>query len=104
MCIRDSSYLTIEHRGSFPEEQKDLNGWIYGCDICQEVCPWNERFSQLSHERSFLPRKEIKDYNNDNWVAIDEDVYRKLFKGSSAKRTKFVGLKRNIEQNSNRIN
>ena len=56
-----------------------------------------------SHERSFLPRKEIKDYNNDNWVAIDEDVYRKLFKGSSAKRTKFVGLKRNIEQNSNRI-
>ena len=100
-CI---SYLTIEHRGSFPENQKDLNGWIYGCDICQEVCPWNERFSQLSHERSFLPRKEIKDYNNDNWVAIDEDVYRELFKGSSAKRTKFVGLKRNIEQNSNRIN
>ena len=100
-CI---SYLTIEHRGSFPEDQNDLNGWIYGCDICQEVCPWNERFSQLSHERSFLPRKEIKDYNNDNWVAIDEDVYRKLFKGSSAKRTKFVGLKRNIEQNSNRIN
>ena len=100
-CI---SYLTIEHRGSFPEDQKDLNGWIYGCDICQEVCPWNERFSQLSHERSFLPRKEIKDYNNDNWVAIDEDAYRKLFKGSSAKRTKFVGLKRNIEQNSNRIN
>ena len=100
-CI---SYLTIEHRGSLPEDQQDLHGWIYGCDICQEVCPWNEKFSQLSIEKSFQPRKEIMEYNDDNWAALDEDVFRKLFKGSSAKRTKYIGLKRNIDQNLNRMN
>lgn len=99
-CI---SYLTIEHRGSLPEFQHDLHGWIYGCDICQDVCPWNEKFSRSSNERSFQPRNEIVEHNDSGWAALDEDGFRKLFKGSAAKRTKYTGLKRNIEQNLKRM-
>jgi len=96
-CI---SYLTIEHRGKLPENQNDLQGWIYGCDICQEVCPWNEKFSETAVLPEFQPRQEILNWTNEDWQNLDEEQFRKLFKGSAVKRTKYVGLKRNIENNT----
>ena len=94
-CI---SYQSIEYRGDFSESE-NLNGWIYGCDICQEVCPWNQKFSHVSTESSFQPRQEIVEWSNKDWTKMDEDGFRKLFKGSAIKRTKFSGLNRNINQN-----
>jgi len=94
-CI---SYLTIEHRGEFLVDQDDLHGWIYGCDICQEVCPWNEKFSTISNIKEFEPKKEILDWSNEDWKSLDEENFRILFKGSAVKRTKFIGLKRNIDK------
>ncbi|MDP6790041.1 MAG: tRNA epoxyqueuosine(34) reductase QueG [Candidatus Marinimicrobia bacterium] len=95
-CI---SYLTIEHKGDFPEGRDDLHGWIYGCDICQEVCPWNEKFGKSTTDPAFQPRPEIIDFSDKDWNAMDEDSFRKLFKGSAVKRTKYSGLKRNIVNN-----
>ena len=97
-CI---SYLTIEHRGPFTDDQEHINEWIYGCDICQEVCPWNEKFSIKTEKEEFQIREEILNYENSDWDSITEEKYRKIFKKSSAKRTKYSGLKRNIQQNKN---
>lgn len=96
-CI---SYLTIEHRGELSDEQNELHRWIYGCDICQEVCPWNEKFAQKTNEGSFLPKVEILNWTKEDWGALDEEGFRKLFKGSAVKRTKFSGLSRNIKLNT----
>ena len=96
-CI---SYRTIEHRGEFNENENNLDGWIYGCDICQEVCPWNEKFSKISSENSFFPKTEILDWSEKKWMDLDNTTFKKLFKGSAVKRTKFSGLQRNIKQNS----
>jgi epoxyqueuosine reductase len=73
-----------------------LSGWIYGCDICQEVCPWNITFSQFSNENSFQPRENLKERPIRQWEDLTEEEFRILFKKSAVKRTKFVGLKRNI--------
>ena len=96
-CI---SYRTIEHRGEFDENENNLDGWIYGCDICQEVCPWNQKFSKISPEKSFFPKTEILDWSEKKWMDLDDATFKKLFKGSAVKRTKFSGLQRNIKQNS----
>ena len=96
-CI---SYRTIEHRGEFNENENNLDGWIYGCDICQEVCPWNEKFSKISPEKSFFPKTEILDWSEKKWMDLDDTTFKKLFKDSAVKRTKFSGLQRNIKQNS----
>ena len=96
-CI---SYRTIEHRGEFNENENNLDDWIYGCDICQEVCPWNEKFSKISPEKSFFPKTEILDWSEKKWMDLDDVTFKKLFKGSAVKRTKFSGLQRNIKQNS----
>ncbi|MEE2876711.1 MAG: tRNA epoxyqueuosine(34) reductase QueG [Candidatus Neomarinimicrobiota bacterium] len=97
-CI---SYLTIEHRGELPQQYIDqLHGWIYGCDICQEVCPWNEKFSVESEEETFAPRREILERTGDSWRYLSEDDHRGIFKDSAVKRTKYQGLKRNITANS----
>ena len=95
-CI---SYLTIEHRGDLPHKHSELHDWIYGCDICQEGCPWNQKFGTSSDELAFQPRSEILNYTDEDWNSLDEETFRKLFNGSAVKRTKFSGLKRNIEAN-----
>ena len=95
-CI---SYNTIENRSELFSDGTELSKWIYGCDICQEVCPWNQKFSQSTPKKDFKPRSEIINWGNKKWENLDEQEFRKLFKGSSAKRTKYSGLKRNIEFN-----
>ena len=95
-CI---SYLTIEHRGDFSDNRSELHNWIYGCDICQEVCPWNQKFSQVTIQNYFYPKKEILYWTNEDWERIDEEGFRKLFKGSAVKRTNYSGLSRNINAN-----
>ncbi|WP_207534237.1 tRNA epoxyqueuosine(34) reductase QueG [Desertivirga arenae] len=92
-CI---SYLTIELKEEIPSEFKGkMDNWIFGCDICQDVCPWN-RFSTLHNEAAFNPHPELKDMNKRNWEEITEEVFARIFKNSAVKRTKFSGLKRNI--------
>jgi len=95
-CI---SYLTIEHRKEFDVPNINLDDWIYGCDICQEVCPWNKKFEQISDLDEFQPRNEIKGYHNDDWNNLNVENYKHIFKNSPVKRTKYKGLKRNINQN-----
>ena len=98
-CI---SYLTIEHRGEFLDGNDNLDGWIYGCDICQEVCPWNISFSEINKEEYFEPRVEIKNKTDQDWINIDQLEFSTTFKNSSAKRTKLSGLKRNIKNVQNK--
>tara|TARA_B100001109_G_C18805245_1_gene446885 strand:- start:98 stop:1024 length:927 start_codon:yes stop_codon:yes gene_type:complete len=97
-CI---SYLTIEHRGDFHSGQNDLDGWIYGCDICQEVCPWNIKFSDDSGNKDFMPREKIADKYDEDWERLTEKEFRVVFKKSAVKRTKHSGLLRNINNNKN---
>ena len=94
------SYLTIEHRGEISNEYSDnLEGWIYGCDICQDVCPWNITFSKLSNEKKFSKRKDIESMKNEDWENLDQEKYTKIFKKSAVKRTGYKGLIRNIKLN-----
>ncbi len=96
-CI---AYLTIEYRGPFIRgEPGQLYGWIYGCDLCQEVCPWNQKFQQISSEQAFQPREEILSWDQQNWDNLNEGEFRKLTCRSALKRVKFAGLKRNIKAN-----
>jgi epoxyqueuosine reductase len=93
-CI---SYFTIELKDSIPAEFKDTyENWIFGCDICQDVCPWN-RFSKKHKEPEFEKSKGVDAVTTDGWIDITEEVFRKLFKDSPIKRTKYQGLKRNID-------
>lgn len=93
-CI---SYLTIELKDAIPTEFEDkMEGWIFGCDICQQVCPWN-RFAQPHDEPEFEPHSNLLDMTKQDWVEITEEVFRKVFKKSAVKRTKYSGLKRNID-------
>ena len=93
-CI---SYLTIELKNEIPAVFKDkMDDWMFGCDICQDVCPWN-RFSVLNQEPAFEPNTELLQMTRSDWQDITEDVFQKIFKKSAVKRAKFVGLKRNID-------
>tara|TARA_Y100000814_G_scaffold217341_1_gene161833 strand:- start:1018 stop:1950 length:933 start_codon:yes stop_codon:yes gene_type:complete len=97
-CI---SYLTIEHRDDFSNEfDLDLSGWIYGCDICQQVCPWNEKFSINTTDLNFEKRENIQKMSNKDWNNLKEMDFKRIFKKSAIKRTKFSGLKRNIKANN----
>ncbi len=92
-CI---SYLTIELKSSIPEEfREQMNDWIFGCDICQEVCPWN-RFATPHHQTAFQPPAELLAMNKSDWEELTEETFRKIFRKSPLKRAKFTGLKRNI--------
>ena len=94
-CI---SYLTIEHRGDIPDNMKGkLDNSIYGCDICQEVCPWNIKFEKLTEDVNFHPRKDIKNKKSISDWDIDKDEFNSIFKKSAVKRTKHEGLKRNVK-------
>jgi epoxyqueuosine reductase len=95
-CI---SYQTIEYKGEFDNNSIDLDSWIYGCDICQEVCPWNKKFSKITQEKSFYPRDEIVEHSEKEWIKLNGEDFKKIFKGSPVKRTKHSGLKRNINKN-----
>lgn len=93
-CI---SYLTIELREEIPETFKGkMEGWMFGCDICQEVCPWN-RFSKPHGEPAFEPHPDLLQMNKKDWEEITEEVFKRIFKKSAVKRTKFAGLKRNLD-------
>ncbi|MGY0393508.1 tRNA epoxyqueuosine(34) reductase QueG [Bizionia sp. KMM 8389] len=92
-CI---SYFTIELKDNIPSEFKNqFNDWMFGCDICQDVCPWN-RFSKAHNEPLFNPHPELLEMSKKDWDEITEDTFRKVFKKSAVKRTKFSGLQRNI--------
>ncbi len=92
-CI---SYLTIERKEAIPNAFKDsMDNWMFGCDICQEVCPWN-RFSKHHNELEFEPKKAILEMTKSDWKEITEEIFNILFEGSPVKRTKYEGLKRNI--------
>jgi len=93
-CI---SYLTIELKNEIPNQFKDkMDNWMFGCDICQDVCPWN-RFSKVHEEDAFKPDSGLLELDANALTEITDEVFKKIFKGSAVKRTKLTGLKRNIE-------
>lgn len=92
-CI---SYFTIELKENIPTEMKGkLDDWVFGCDVCQDVCPWN-RFSKPHKEPLFNPHPELLSFTKKDWQEITEETFAKVFKNSAVKRTKLKGLKRNI--------
>ena len=93
-CI---SYFTIELKENIPQEMKGkMDDWIFGCDVCQDVCPWN-RFSKSHNEPLFNPNPELLSMTKKDWEEITEETFKKVFKNSAVKRTKLDGLKRNIK-------
>ena len=97
-CI---SYLTIELKESIPSEfHNKMDNWAFGCDVCQNVCPWN-RFSQPHTEPNFEPHQDLLSLTKKEWEEMTEEVFSSVFKNSAVKRTKYEGLKRNIKFLSN---
>tara|TARA_Y100000589_G_scaffold90772_1_gene85391 strand:- start:16941 stop:17870 length:930 start_codon:yes stop_codon:yes gene_type:complete len=93
-CI---SYLTIELKSQIPSEFKGkMDNWIFGCDVCQDVCPWN-RFSKPHNQENFDPHIKLVKMSKADWEDISEEVFREIFRKSAVKRTKYDGLKRNIK-------
>lgn len=92
-CI---SYLTIELKDNIPNEFKgQLEDWAFGCDICQDVCPWN-RFASPHQEPLFEPKESMLEMTKRDWQEITEETFRKVFKKSAVKRTKYSGFTRNV--------
>ncbi len=94
-CI---SYLTIELKDEIIPStfSNQMENWMFGCDICQDVCPWN-RFSKENTEERFTPKYDLLNMNEEEWIQLNESTFQLLFKNSAVKRTKFKGLKRNID-------
>ncbi|MBE9575423.1 tRNA epoxyqueuosine(34) reductase QueG [Flavobacterium proteolyticum] len=92
-CI---SYFTIELKDNLPQEMKGkFDDWMFGCDVCQDVCPWN-RFSKPHNEPLFQANSDILNFSKSDWEEITVDTFQKVFKNSPVKRTKYEGLLRNI--------
>lgn len=92
-CI---SYLTIELKEAIPQEfAGKLDGWAFGCDVCQQVCPWN-RFSVPHAEPAFAPKAELLNLKAEEWHGMTEMVFERLFEGSAVKRAKYSGLSRSL--------
>ena len=93
-CI---SYLTIELKDEIlPKEfAGKMDNWMFGCDVCQDVCPWN-RFAKATTEERFQPALSLLDLTKSDWQNLEKETFQNLFKNSAVKRTKFSGLKRNI--------
>lgn len=93
-CI---SYFTIELKDNIPQEMKGkFDDWAFGCDVCQDVCPWN-RFSKPHNEPLFNPNPELLSMTKKDWEEITEETFRAVFKNSAVKRAKYDGLKRNLD-------
>jgi epoxyqueuosine reductase len=94
-CI---SYFTIELKELLiPDAMKQrFNNWMFGCDICQDVCPWN-RFSKPTAEAAFQPIPEILNFSTSEWEELTEESFKKIFQNSPLKRSKFQGIKRNLQ-------
>ncbi|GAB3658174.1 tRNA epoxyqueuosine(34) reductase QueG [Echinicola sediminis] len=93
-CI---SYFTIELKEEIPSSVKGkFENWMFGCDICQDVCPWN-RFSKPHEEPAFDPHPDLKNMDHGDWEEITQETFSKVFQKSAVKRTKLSGLKRNID-------
>ena len=93
-CI---SYYTIELKESLPNDMKGkFDNWMFGCDICQDVCPWN-RFSLQHQEPLFNPHPDLLEMKKQDWEEITKDIFQKVFQKTAIKRTKFSGLTRNID-------
>ena len=92
-CI---SYLTIELKDAIPNEFKGkMDNWMFGCDVCQQVCPWN-KFAKKHNEPNFEPHPDLLNLSKSDWEEITEEVFREIFRKSAVKRTKYKGLRRNI--------
>lgn len=93
-CI---SYFTIELKEAIPTSfHGQFDDWVFGCDTCQDVCPWN-RFATAHDEPRLLPSKALQELSEDAMIELTEETFKKVFAHSAVKRTKFTGLKRNIE-------
>lgn len=93
-CI---SYYTIELKDSLPQDMKGrFDDWVFGCDVCQDVCPWN-RFSKTHNEPLFQANPELLSFSKKEWEEITTETFQKVFKDSPLKRTKWEGLNRNID-------
>ena len=93
-CI---SYYTIELKNEIPAYAQDkMDDWMFGCDVCQDVCPWN-RFSTPHAELLFNPKSEILNNSKKEWRELTQEVFSEIFRKSPVKRTKYSGLIRNIE-------
>jgi epoxyqueuosine reductase len=93
-CI---SYFTIELKDALlPEHMKNrFADWMFGCDVCQDVCPWN-RFSQPTREPLFTPLPQVLNFSTNDWEELTEEGFKEAFKNSPLKRSKFQGIKRNL--------
>lgn len=92
-CI---SYATIELKEAIPSSFKDkMDGWMFGCDVCQTVCPWN-RFATPHQEAAFQPKGELLELTAKDWQELTEETFQRVFQKSAVKRAKYTGLKRNI--------
>jgi epoxyqueuosine reductase len=92
-CI---SYLTIELKENIPAEFKGkMANWAFGCDVCQDVCPWNS-FSKPHNEPLFNDTRGLLDWNEKEWQELTDETFKKVFKHSAVKRTKYSGLIRNL--------